>query len=299
MSKLSSLLATLAISLLVCSVSYADKVNQSNSKQKDSQQNKKAISPRVIALAPHIVEMLFDVGAGEQIIGTTGFADYPKQAEDIPRVGNYVRLQIEKVIELQPDIIFAWKSGNPSDDLERLSKLGFNIVYSQPNSFADIAKEMRQFAQLTGHKAQGDIVAAQFLQDLAKLEQQYHDKTPVNLFYELWSRPLTTVAKGSWPQQHINICRGHNAFEQAETPYPQVNIEKVLQAPIDVIIQPLSENQKDREGFNWEDWTSINAVKNNQIIKPDADALHRMTKRSLVELTKLCAEIDKVRISKS
>ena len=47
--------------------------------------------PTIIALAPHIVEMLYDVGAGEQIIGTTSFADYPEQAKKIPRIGNYVR----------------------------------------------------------------------------------------------------------------------------------------------------------------------------------------------------------------
>ena len=257
-----------------------------------SDNNKK---PTIIALAPHVVEMLYDVGAGEQIIGTTAHSDYPKAAERIPRVGNYVRLQIEKVIELQPDLIIAWKSGNPSDDLERLKKLGFNIIYSQPNTYDDIAKEMRYFAEMTGHKAKGEMEAERFLKELAQLKALYQDKTPVNIFYELWSRPLTTVAKGSWPQQHLNICRASNHFEQAATPYPQVNIEKVLLAPIDAIIQPLSENQKEREGYNWHDWPAIKAVMNNHIIQPDADALHRMTKRSLVELTKLCQSIDKVR----
>ena len=251
--------------------------------------------PSIIALAPHIVEMLYDVGAGEQIIGTTAHADYPAEAEHIPRIGNYVRLQIERVIELQPDLIIAWTSGNPSDDLARLKQLGFNIIYSQPNTYADIAKEMRYFGEMAGHKEKGAQAANNFLADLAKLEAIYKDKEAVSVFYELWSRPLTTIAKGSWPQEHLNICQASNAFEQAKTPYPQVNIEKVLLAPIELIIQPLSENQKDREGFNWQDWPAITAVKNNNIIQPDADALHRMTKRSLVELRKLCEDIDRVR----
>ena len=49
--------------------------------------------PKVIALAPHIVELLFEIGAGEQIIATTEFADYPAAAKDIPVVGNYAGLQ--------------------------------------------------------------------------------------------------------------------------------------------------------------------------------------------------------------
>lgn len=251
--------------------------------------------PSIIALSPHIVEMLYDIGAGEQIIGTTAFSDYPEQAKKIPVVGNYLRLQIEKIITLQPDFIIAWKSGNPSDDLARLKQLGFNIIYSQPNSFEDIAKEMREFGQLTGHADQAEQKVQELLRELALIKVQYQDKAPITVFYELWSRPLTTVAKGSWPQQFLNICQASNPFKEVAIPYPQVNIEKVLQTPIDLIIQPLSVNQSDREGFNWQDWPVIPAIKNKQIIQPDADAMHRMTMRSLKQLRILCADIDKAR----
>jgi vitamin B12 transport system substrate-binding protein len=253
------------------------------------------VKPSIIALSPHIVEMLYDIGAGEQIIGTTSFADYPEQAKKIPIIGNYLRLQIEKVIALQPDYIIAWKTGNPSDDLARLKKLGFIVVYSQPNSFEDIAEEMREFGQLTGHKAQAETKAQQLLNDLEKITSQYQNKTPITVFYELWSRPLTTVAKGSWPQQFLTICKAKNPFEQAAASYPQINIEKVLLTPVQLIIQPLSTNQTDKEAFNWQDWPVIPAVANKQIIQPNADAMHRMSMRSLKELKKLCADIDQTR----
>ena len=251
--------------------------------------------PTIIALAPHIVEMLYDIGAGDQIIGTTSFADYPEQAKSLPIIGSYLRLQIEKVISLQPDYIIAWKSGNPSDDLSRLKQLGFNIVYSQPSSFEDIANEMREFGTLTGHKEQAEQKAQELLSDLAEIKRQYQNKTPITVFYELWSRPLTTVAKGSWPQQFLNVCQVKNPFEQADAAYPQINIEKVLLTPVQIIIQPLSVNQTDREGFNWQKWPIIPAVANKQIIQPNADAMHRMTMRSLEELKKLCVDIDEIR----
>ncbi len=251
--------------------------------------------PTIIALAPHIVEMLYDVGAGEQIIGTTTFSDYPEQAKKIPIIGNYVRLQLERVIELQPDLIIAWKNGNPSDELARLEQLGFNIVYSQPNTFDDIAKEVRHFATLTGHSKKGDQVALEFEQELEKIAKLYQNKKEITGFYELWSRPLTTVAKGSWPQQFLNICKVKNPFKSVLTPYPQISVEQVLPASVELIIQPLSVNQKSREGFNWQDWPIIPAVANKQIIQPNADAMHRMTLRSLTALKDLCQAIDNTR----
>lgn len=257
--------------------------------------NEKANSikkPTIIALSPHIVEMLYDIGAGDQIIGTTGFSDYPEQAKSIPRIGNYAKIQIERVVELQPDLIIAWRSGNPSDDLARLEKLGFTIVYSEPKTFEDIASEIAYFGELSGHHIQAKKLSNQFLTDLAKLKKTYKNKKAITVFYELWSRPLTTIAKGSWPQQHLNICQANNPFYNVATPYPQVNIEQVLQNPVNLIIQPMSENQTAKEGFNWQDWPVIPAVKGGRIIQPDADALHRMTLRSLVELEKLCEAID-------
>jgi vitamin B12 transport system substrate-binding protein len=267
----------------------------SSSAYAESNKKKEKNKPTIIALSPHIVEMLYDVGAGDQIIGTTAFADYPEQAKKIPRIGNYIRLQIERVIELQPDLIIAWKNGNPSDDLARLKQLGFTIVYSQPHTFSDIANEVRNFANLTGHTEQGEKVALQFEKKLKNIKLTYQNKTEITGFYELWSRPLTTVAKDSWPQQFLNICKVRNPFEQVITPYPQVSIEQILPASVQLIIQPLSINQKEREAFNWYDWPIIPAVTNKHIIQPDADAMHRMTLRSLTALTDLCAKIDQTR----
>ena len=196
--------------------------------------------PTIIALSPHIVEMLYDIGAGGQIIGTTEYSDYPIAAKNIPRIGNYLGIQIERVIELKPDLIIAWKTGNPSSDLAKLKQLGFTIKYSQPNTFEDLAKEMKIFGALTGNAIQGNIQAEKFLIELAQIKKSYKSKPPITAFYELWSTPLTTIAKSSWPQQFLNICKINNPFKAVGTPYPQVNIEQILQMNINIIIQPTS-----------------------------------------------------------
>lgn len=254
-----------------------------------------AEKPTILALSPHVVEMLFAVGAGEQIIATTEFADYPEQAKSIPRIGNYSRLQIERVVQLQPDLIIAWKTGNPADDLKRLESLGFKLVYSDPKSLEDVAAEMLHFGQLSGNAAKAQQVADEYTLKLQSIRKKYADKSWLTTFYELWSRPLSTVAKGSWPQHHLDVCRVKNPFVDAASSYPQVGIEQVLVHDIDFIIQPLSENQKDKEGFNWEKWQALKAVKHNQIVIPDADQLHRMTPRVLSELEKLCEQVEQVR----
>ena len=268
--------------LFVISTSYASTTTNS-------------AKPRIISLSPHITEMLYSIGAGKQIIATTEFSDYPITAKSIPHIGNYLRLQIERIIELDPDYIIAWQGGSPSDDLARLKNLGFNILYSAPKKFTDIASDLITFGKISGHQNKANLLATSFLTRLKTIKNNYKNKTLINAFYELWSTPLTTIAKGSWPQQHLDICRANNVFYDTATPYPIVGIEQVMTKAIDVFIVPLSKGQTDKQGYNWTKWQQINAVKNKQFIYPNSDKMHRMTLRALDELESLCEKIDRVR----
>ncbi len=250
---------------------------------------------RIIALAPHIVESLYAIGAGEQIIGTTAHADYPKAAENILRVGSYARLQIERIIQLKPDVIIAWKTGNPMDDLARLEKYQFKVVYSHPQTLEDVANELIMLGKITGREVVANSVAKKYLLNLQKIKQKYATQNKVRVFYELWSRPLRTVANKAWPQQQIELCGASNPFADAQDDYPSVGLEQVLVTLPQVVIQPGQHSADSPDGLNWPQWQHIPAVKNNFIFHPNADKAHRMTILMLDEVVVLSAQIDAAR----
>ncbi|WP_081945506.1 cobalamin-binding protein [Thalassotalea sp. ND16A] len=250
---------------------------------------------KIIALAPHVVEVLFDLGVGERIVATTEHSDFPAQALDIPRIGNYARLKIEQILAHQPDLIIAWRTGNPSDDLQRLEQLGLNIVYSDPVNLSDVAKEFRLFGQLTGKATIAEQKAQSFEQSLNALQQKYQDKQDIKVFYELWSKPLTTVAKNAWPQQHLSICGASNPFVNLVNDYPQINIEQIIVADPDLIIQPMSQGEPNPDAIDWQKFPQVNAAKHQQLLQPNSDMLHRMSYRLLTELELLCENIDNSR----
>jgi len=250
---------------------------------------------RIVALAPHIVELLYSIGAGEQIIATTDYADFPPDAEKIPRAGSYAGLQVEKIIALKPDLILAWKTGNPEADLQRLIKYDQPVVYSDIVTLEDVAAELRRLGQLTGHSEKADALAAAYESELAGLRATYSNAEPVTVFYELWSHPLTTVAANAWPQQQLTLCGADNPFKNQPQDYPHISLERVITQNPDVIIQPDHNGKTDINGIDWQRWPQLTAVKENQIIHPNADKAHRMTLRALDATRELCTEIDKVR----
>jgi vitamin B12 transport system substrate-binding protein len=276
--------------LLLAFISLASNYSLANSDSNDSLQKQ-----RIIALAPHIVESLYAIGAGDQIIGTTAHADYPKAAEDILRIGNYARLQIEKIIQLKPDVIIAWKTGNPTDDLARLEKYNLKVVYSHPQTLEDVANELIMLGKLTGREVAANKVAEQYLTKLQKIKQTYEDQAKVSVFYELWSRPLRTVANNAWPQQQLELCGASNPFAKATDDYPSVGLEQVLVTLPQVVVQPSQHSADSPDGLNWPQWQHIPAAKNNFIFHPNADKVHRMTTRMLDEVVILCEQINNAR----
>jgi len=249
---------------------------------------------RLVVLAPNLVELIYSLGAGDQIVATTDHADYPAPARAIPRVGNYAAISLEKVVALQPDLVLVWDTGTPAADIKKMQQLGLKVRHFQTKKLDDIASQLLQLGDLVQQSVKARQLATAFLQQLQSLRQQYQAQQPVTVFYELWDNPLSTVSQDAWPQQHLQLCGAKNIFEHATAAYPQVGLEQVIAANPALIIQPISENEP-RALVQWQRWPELMAAKNNQIIHVDSDLLHRATLRTLDGVATLCREIAKSR----
>ncbi|MDO6639651.1 cobalamin-binding protein [Shewanella sp. 5_MG-2023] len=248
---------------------------------------------RIIALSPHAVEMLYAIGAGESIVATTDHTDFPEAAKSIPSIGGYYGIQIERVLELNPDLIVVWNSGNKMDDITQLTQLGFKVFNSDPKSLDDVANELEQLGELTGNQDKAAKVAANYRQQLTDIRAENQLKSPVKVFYQLWSTPLMTVSKGSWIEHIIEACHGENVFIDAASEYPQVSVENVLLTMAEVILQ--SQDEGNVIGVDWSQWPELPAVKNQHIYQLNADVLHRASPRAILGVEALCSALDKVR----
>jgi vitamin B12 transport system substrate-binding protein len=267
-------------------------MSTSYAKNDDLTQHK---AQRIVALAPHIVEMLFDIGAGNKIVGAVAYSDYPKAALDIPRVGSYHGMQIEKLLALNPDLVIVWKSGNSQSDIDKIKRLGINVVLSNPVNIDDVATELRYFGGLTGHEKQAEIAALAYEKHLKTLRIENQNKQPIPVFYQLWSEPMMTINGSTWINQLIEVCQGVNVFKSNPTPYPKISTENVIVAQPHLMILPDENSDKPQPIIDWQKWPEIPAVKNNKFIHVDADLLHRFSTRMLNGIEDMCEKIDQHR----
>lgn len=255
---------------------------------------------RIIALSPHSVELLFALGVGDRIIGTTDFADFPEAAKDIERIGGYHGIQMERVLELKPDLVVAWQGGNSDEDINQLESLGLPVYRSATKRLKHIATEISVLGQLTGTSAKADALIKDLHSVLAALKNKNKDKPKVSFFYQLWSSPIRTISTGSWINEMMEICGGENIMQDPSVEYPQISLETVLLSAPQAIIIPSSHGHDNGKlsGLKWEDWPEIPAVKNNHIYRINGDILHRFSLRVIEATQTVCETFDQIRLVK-
>ena len=117
---------------------------------------------RIISLAPHLTELLFSLEVGEQIVGTSRYSDYPPAASQIQVIGDAFSVNVETVVNLKPDVIFAWSTGGANRAIESLRKLGYAIYLNEAKTFQGIGKTLVAMSKLVGKERQGLELEGQF-----------------------------------------------------------------------------------------------------------------------------------------
>src|SRR5690606_10327665 len=133
---------------------------------------------RIISLAPSMTELLFAAGAGDRLVGVSEYSDYPPQALDIEIIGRFDMINTEAILALQPDLIVAWRSGNPQAAVQRLIDLGLNVYVGEPATLESIPSHLQRLAALAGTENIGNAAAQDLRQRLSTMAERYRDATP-------------------------------------------------------------------------------------------------------------------------
>ena len=252
---------------------------------------------RIISLAPNITELLFHIGAGDQIIGADEYSNYPEEAKKIIRVNNHAMANYELILSLQPDLVFAWHSGNGEQIINRLVQLGLNVFVIEVQTMEQLPTLFKTLGHLTGNTERAHKAASTFDSQLRDLKATYSGKPEVSAFYQIWDEPIMTFNGDHLVSDIIHLCRGRNVFAGELPLVPHVNIEAVIDANPAIILSSGSEDRMANWRSKWQRWSDIDAVKKNHLYLVPPDLLQRQSNRILEGAIYLCEYIDQARLS--
>lgn len=249
---------------------------------------------RIVSLAPSNTEILFAIGAGDQVVGRDAYSDYPAEAIAVTDIGDtYADLNTELIVSLEPDLILAAEI-NTQEQVKALEDLGLTVYYlSNPTTLEEMYINLEIVAHLTGHETD----AAELINSLdARVAVIDGAIAPLSsrptVFYEIDgtdpAKPYT-AGKGTFITLLIERAGASNIAGDIDG-YPQLSLEQVVAADPSFIILGDSafgvtaELVAARPG-----WENLSAVKNNQILPFDDNLLSRPGPRLVDGLEALVA----------
>ena len=253
------------------------------------------VAMRVISLAPSLTELLFAAGAGSNIVGVVEYSDFPEAARAIPVVGRHDLLDMERILQLNPDLIVAWQSGNPRASVARLRELGFAVYIAEPKRLDSIPSHLERLATLTGTETVGDLAAREFRDHLTLLADTYKNKSPVSVFYQVWDLPLISAGGNELINDIIELCGGRNIFADITLVAPKVSIEAVLARNPEAIIASGMDIERPEWLDDWKNWPTVTAVHNDNLFFVPPELLQRHTPRALLGASMMCNQIAQAR----
>jgi iron complex transport system substrate-binding protein len=247
---------------------------------------------RVIALAPSITEIIYDLGQEKRLVGVTQYSTYPPEAQFLPRVGSYVRLDIEKIVALKPDLCLATKDGNPKHIVDKIVNLGIPVYVINPRNLQQIMDTITR----VGSMLHAEKAAFTLVFDMEKRIGQVQERvkngaTKPRVFFQIDAEPLFSAGTDTFIHELIELAGGINTTA-GKVSYPRYSWEDiiVLQPEI-VLISSMAGGLTPEYLVNsWKKWDLLAAVQNDKIFVVDAELFDRPTPR-LVEGLEVIAAI--------
>ncbi len=251
----------------------------------------RGIPEKIISLAPSNTEMVYALGLQDRLIGVTTYCNYPPEVKDKPKVADFSKVDVEKIVSLQPDLVLA---GNihKDDTIPALEKLNITVVGIDPGSLDKIFADLKLVGSLTGRTQQAsDLVAG-----LTRRIKTVTDKTAglkdadrLRVFFLTWHDPLWTEGKDTLASDLIAKAGGQNiAYDLSG--HAQINLETVIDRNPQVILV-LGTMGQQNTSFDFikaePRFRSTDALKNNRVYQVDSDIFARTTPRSVEGLETL------------
>lgn len=225
---------------------------------------------RIVSLSPSLTDIVYALGAQDELVGITDYTDYPPEAaRQKPSVGAIVNPSLEKIFALHPDIVLALPAFNGADTIAGLQHLGLPVFLFNTAIVSDIYRNIASVGRVLGRDQQASMLIAQLRSREQRIKQQSTGKTKPKVLIVVAIEPLITAGRSAFMTEMITAAGAESVTQDVPQDWLQMNLEAVLPRKPDyiVLIQGGPVTLKDMQQHPG--WNSLDAVRESRIITVD------------------------------
>jgi iron complex transport system substrate-binding protein len=220
--------------------------------------------------------MLFAAGAGQHVIATVLYSDDPPAAKQVPRIGDVVAIDMEKLVALQPQVVVVWPGGGNPAQIEEIGRMGIPLYRQQVNALADLPRSLRRLGALAGTSAIAEQAARNIEVRLATLSHRYEGGRHPSVLLQVWNHPIYTVGGTHLISDALKLCGARNVFGDLRDFGPAIDVEAVVARNPDIIVAAAPPGAGAGWLADWRRFATLRAVRNGNLITFEDQRLTRL-----------------------
>lgn len=189
-----------------------------------------------MSLVPSLTEALFAFGAGGRVVGRTRYCTQPpREVGRVEKVGGTKRVDLDRLLSLEPDLVVAVREENRREDVEAIVEAGVEVFLGEPATAAGALAMLRELARRV-EAPRADVFLERTERVIQKLESSRPER-PRRVFAPIWKNPYMSVGGDTYAGDVIRVCGGENVFAGRER-YPRVTPGEIEETSPEVILLP-------------------------------------------------------------
>jgi iron complex transport system substrate-binding protein len=170
---------------------------------------------RLVCLTEETTEILYRIGAGELVVGVSGFTIRPPEARRKPRVSSFLDANFDRILALQPDLVLGF-SDLQADLARELIRRGVPVYVFNQRSVAEILQTVRTVGALVGLAGRAEKLTEELERNLEAIAEAASalPRRP-RVFFEEWHEPL--IAGIRWVSELVELAGGDDVCIESRT----------------------------------------------------------------------------------
>jgi ABC-type Fe3+-hydroxamate transport system substrate-binding protein len=221
---------------------------------------------RIVSLGPSTTEILYTLGAGDRLVGRSRWDRWPDDVRSVPEVGDAIRPSVERILALQPDVVFLYAAADNRAAGDALTRAGVPAIALRVDSIGQYLHAVALIGDLLGVPARADSIVRALRAQLDTVRTRTASRPRVTVFLPAWDEPLMTLGSGSYLSELVEIAGGRNVYAERHEPSLVVAMEDVVRRDPDIVLTtPVSAARIGRDPS----WQVLRAVREGRVLAYD------------------------------
>jgi iron complex transport system substrate-binding protein len=224
---------------------------------------------RLVCLMPSVVDDVYALGAGADVIAVTDYTKYPPEAKSKPSVGSILAPSMETILSLHPDLVLGSADMSHTETLQQLEQLGIATFMVSTHGVEGIYQSIASLGLALNREDSARELIAGLRGREAAVRRRVSGKPVVSILMPVGYDPIVTIGKHAFITELIEIAGGHSVTGDIDQEWPQVSLEAVLARAPEALLLVRDARMSIEKIRGQPGWSSLPAVKNNRVYYVD------------------------------